>query len=61
MKNSTKLLVFFMTLLIILLTFFSVFFNRVKTLMSYMNTEIDNKDKLINHLERQVDILGNYK
>ena len=50
-----------MTLLIILLTFFSVFFNRVKTLMSYMNTEIDNKDKLINHLERQVDILGNYK
>ena len=61
MKNSTRLTILLLALVIILAVFFIVFFLRLKSLMGYMNTEIDIKEQRINYLEKQVEILSNYK
>ena len=61
MDKTTKLLYVLLILAIIALAFFAIFFHRTKKLVTRMDTEIDMKNKHIKYLERQVDILSNYK
>ena len=61
MDKTTKLLYALLILAIIALAFFAIFFRRTKNLVTHMDTEIELKNKQIKYLERQVDILSNYK
>ena len=61
MDRTTKLLYVLLIFAIIALAFFAIFFFRTKNLVTRMDTEIDLKNKQIKYLEKQVDILSNYK
>lgn len=61
MDRTTKLLYALLIAAIIVLALLAIFFCKTKKLVTRMNTELDLKNKHITYLEKQVDILSNYK